>query len=477
MNGSTTMSAAIDGRKKSKAPPHPYLIMVAIIIIAAVCSYLIPAGEYARIPGPNGRTMIDPEAFTLVARPVFSLMKVITAIPRGFVDAANVVIMVFMTGGAFGVIKRTGIIEVGVRALTRKFSGRGVIIVPLLFTVFAVMSAFIGGVELCLIYIPVLMPLLLALGFDSMVTVGISLCATAIGYTAALTNPFTIGIGHQIGELPMYSGMGYRAVVLAVTVLTGCVYFSRYAAKVLKNPAGSLVYEEDIIRRKELAQEGSQEITVTGRHKLAGIGAAAVFIGLIVGIVTQGWGMIEMAGVFILFGLVPGVLAGLRPNEIGQAFTDGFNEILVGAMICGIARGIAVVMADAMVIDTIIFYLAKIVVMLPSQLTSIGMLIVTTIFNAIIPSGSGKALVTMPIMLPLADFAGVTRQTAILAYQFGDGVTNILWPACGYFMAALALGKISYTKWVKFALPLLVIWMIEGGIFLIVAHAINWGPF
>lgn len=462
---------------KEKASIHPYLILVTIMIIAAIVSYLIPAGEYARIPGPLGRTMIDPETFTFIERPGFSLLKLVTAIPRGFVDSANVVILVFMIGGSFGVIKSTGIIEVGVSALTKRFVGKGIVIIPILFTVFAVIASFVGGVELCLIYIPILMPLLLALGFDSMLTVGIALCATAAGYTAALTNPFTIGIGHQIGGLPMYSGMGFRAIVLATTILIGSIYFIRYAVKIRKNPASSLVYQEDIILRQKLESEGHVELKATKQHKLAGIGAFVVFVGLIVGIITRGWGMTEMAGFFILFGIVPGVLSGMSPNEIGEAFTVGFKDILVGALICGIARGIAIVMSDAMAIDTIIFYLSKFVVLLPSQLASIGMLIVTTIFNAIVPSGSGKALITMPIMLPLADFAGVTRQAAILAYQFGDGITNILWPASGYFMAALAVGKIPYSKWVKFSLPLLVMWTLEGCVFLIIAHAINWGPF
>lgn len=463
--------------KEKKGSLHPYLILSIIMLLAAIMAYLIPAGEYTRIPGPLGRTMIDPDTFTLINRPAFSLTNLMAAIPRGFVDGSNVVILVFMIGGSFGVIKKTGIIEVGVNALTRKFSSKGILVIPILFTVFAVIAAFVGGVELCLIYIPILMPLLLALGFDSMVTVGIALCATAAGYTAALTNPFTIGIGHEIGGLPMYSGMGFRAIVLLVTIVIGVVYMTWYGNKVQKNPKSSIVYEEDVIRRKELDQVETVEIKATAKHKLAGLGAAVVFVGLIVGIVTQGWGMVEMAGCFILFGLVPGALSGMRPNEICEAFTDGFKDILVGALICGVARGIAIVLTDACVIDTIIFYLSKIVVVLPAQLASIGMLLVTTLFNAVVPSGSGKALIAMPIMLPLADFANVTRQTAILAYQFGDGITNILWPASGYFMAALAVGKINYSKWLKWAGPLLALWTIEGCIFLVIAQAINWGPF
>ena len=474
------MNGTVDSKELKPHPPktiHPYVILISIMILAGVLSYLIPAGSYTRVPGPLGRTMIDPNTFVAVERAPVNIMNFITAIPRGFVDAASVVILVFMIGGSFGVIKKTGIIEIGVQALTVKLSKRGILIIPAIFTVFAVIAAFVGGVELCLIYIPILMPLLLALGFDSMVTMALALCATAAGYTAALTNPFTIGIGHTIGGLPMYSGMPFRALTLLITIVIGIAYIMAYAYKVQKDPTSSLVYEEDLERRKEYANVKQMIVQPTQAHKMAGISALIVFLCMIGGIVKWGWGMYQMAGFFMLFGLIPGLFAKLTLNEICDAFTDGFKDILVGALICGIARGIAVVMDDAQVVDTIIHYLAKIVVELPPKLTAVGLLGVTTIFNAIVPSGSGKALIMMPIMLPLADFANVTRQTAILAYQFGDGISNIIWPASGYFMAALALGKISYAKWIKFFLPLGILWTIQGALLLMWAHSFNWGPF
>lgn len=255
---------------EQKKSLHPYLILGAIMIIATIFAYLIPAGEYTRIPGPNGRTMIDPETYQFVTRPAFSFLNLITAIPRGFVSSADVVILVFMIGGSFGVIKQTGIIEVGVNKLTKKFANKGILIIPVLFTVFVVI--------------------------------------------AALTNPFTIGIGHQIGGLPMYSGMAFRAVVLAITIITGSLYLMRYASKIKKDPTKSLAYNEDLIRRQELANESEVEIVATKRHALAGFGAFVVFVGLIAGIITSGWGLLEMAGFFILFGIVPGVLSGMKAN-------------------------------------------------------------------------------------------------------------------------------------------------------------------
>ena len=276
----------------------------------------------------------------------------------------------------------------------------------------------------------------------------------------------------------MYSGMGYRAIVLIVTTLTGCAYFLLYARKLQLNPTKSLMYQEDLERRNEYLNNGNQAIVnFSGRQKIAGVGVILVFALVIWGIVAFGWGMVELAGLFILLGVIPGLLYGMSANEIIKAMTDGFRDILEGAMICGIARGIAMVMSDALVIDTIIHYLSSIVEVLPGQISSIGMMLVTAFFNGVVGSGSGKALITMPIMVPLADFANITRQTTILAYQFGDGVTNILWPTSGYFMAALSIGKIPYSKWIRFALPLLLIWLFEGAVFLFIANIIGWGPF
>ncbi len=463
---------------KKKSSMHPYLVLIIIMIIAAIGSYFIPAGEFTRVAGPSGRMMIDPSSFQFVERPAFSFLNLLTAIPRGVIDASSVIIAVLMIGGSFHVIKKIGVIEVGVNVLVKRFANNKIIIIPVLFTIFAVIAAFVGSIEMCLIYIPIMMPLLLTLGYDSMVTVAIALLSTCAGFTAALTNPYTIGIGHTLAELPMYSGMGYRAITLVVMTTTGFIYIMAYARKIQNDPTKSLTPEADIINREEILNtETSSEMKATGRQKLAGLSAIIVFVCLIIGTVTKGWSMTEMAGCFILFGAIPGFISGMTPSEVAEAFTEGFKDILVGAMICGIARGIAIVMTDAMVIDTIIYYLSDIISALPKQLASIGMMIVVGIFNGFVPSGSGKALITMPIMLPLADFANINRQIAILAYQFGDGVTNVFWPASGYFVAALAMAKVSYSKWIKFVLPLLIIWLVEGAMFLVIADLINWGPF
>lgn len=251
-----------------------------------------------------------------------------------------------------------------------------------------------------------------------------------------------------------------------------------YAKKILKDPTKSPVYEQDLIIKAELAEQRAEQTVVEyPRVKIAGIVTILMFLGMIAGVILNSWGFDEMSRYFVLMGIIPGIIAGMSVNEAVNAFASGMRDMLVGAMVCGIARGISVVLADAFVMDTVIMYLSKIVVMLPKQVGAIGMFIITTLFNGVIASGSGKAVISLPIMIPLADIADISRQTAILAYQLGDGITNIVWPASGYFMAAIAIGKINLKDWLKWYAPLLVIWIITACIILYVCTIIGYGPF
>lgn len=382
-----------------------------------------------------------------------------------------------MIGGAFGIIKETGILNLGVRTLVKQFQNNKLAIIFVLSAVFATITGFIGVPELALIYIPVLMPLLFSLGLDSMTAVAISLTATASGFAAAWSAPATVGIGHDLADLPLYSGMGLRVVTVVILTLISATYVMFYARKVLQDPTISPMYEEDLAIRDQMAKELAVEDNRYPRVGIAAILTVLLFLGLVVGVVTLGWGFSEMSGYFILLGILPGLLAGMSFTETLNAFVDGLMDMIVGAFVIGIARSIAVVLADAMVMDTIIMYLAHVVVLLPAQIAALGIFLVTTLFNAVVASGSGKAVIALPIMLPLADITNVTRQTTILAYQLGDGITNILWPASGYYMAALALGNVSLKKWLRWFFPLLIIWLIVACIILIVANYIGYGPF
>ena len=275
--------------------------------------------------------------------------------------------------------------------------------------------------------------------------------------------------------MPVFSGLGLRLIVFIVTVTAAILFIIRYAKKIKKDPTRSLVYEEDVEKRALYTSVGKAEaISATARQKWAAVVALVFFVILVYGVISKGWFMVEMAGLFIIMGIVVGMIAGLKLGEICEAFNQGFRDVLMGAFIVGLARAVAVVLEDGNIMDTMVHTLGSLVGDLPPALAAVGMYIVQVFINFIISSGSGQALVTMPIMAPLADMVGVTRQTAVLAYQLGDGFTHIFYPTSGYFMAALAIAGVQWQKWVRFFFPLFLIWAGISVVTLVIAQMIGW---
>lgn len=471
------MKKTIDQEKKFQIP-HIFVILFFFIIVVSALTYIIPAGTFDRVKGVEGRSVIVPDSFQRLERNPVSLLDLFVSIPEGFVQAGWVVVLTFCVGGGFLVVRKTGVIHAAMSWLAEKLRNKGILIVPILMTVFAVIDAFIGMPELCLVYVPLILPLALVLGFDSITAVAIALCGSAAGFTAALTNPFTIGIAQKIAGLPLYSGAVFRIITLFFTLIVGVIFVMRYALKIRKNPESSLMYEADKLIKEQVLGSGDEAVAkITARQKLAGLTAIVLFFLLIYGVFRLGWDMPQIGGIFIAIGIVSGLIAGLSGKEISEAFFQGCRDVLLGALIIGIARAIIVVMSDGQIIDTVIFGLSLFVQKLPPAVTSVGMLLVQSLFNFLVPSGSGQTVITMPIMAPLADLVGVTRQTAVLALQYGDGISNIFYPTSGYFMASLALARVPWEKWAKFMLPLFFIWTVVGAVFLVIAQVIQWGPF
>ncbi|MCB1899983.1 YfcC family protein [Cognatazoarcus halotolerans] len=457
--------------------PHIYVILFVFTAIAAILTHFVPAGLYDRIPGPSGRTTIDPDSFRVIDSNPLGLVDFMLAIPKGLREASMVVFFTFIIGGMFMVIRRTGVIEVAVDKLTRRFAERSILVIPVLMIVFATIATLIGTQELALVYVPVILPLMIALRFDSITAVAVALCATTAGFTSGVLNPINTGLGQQLAGLPVYSGLNLRAALFAAITLAGIAYVMRYALKVRNSPETGLMHADpkEIEKHRlylHAADEGA--LSFTSRQRWAGITALAFFGVLVWGVLNRGWFMMEMSGLFVVMGVVVGLVAGLRTSEICEGFNEGFRDVLVGAMICGIARAVAVMLEQGQIMDTMVHTLGELVSEVPSMFSAIGMFIAQLGFNFVIPSGSGQALVTMPIMAPLSDLIGVTRQTSVLAYQLGDGLSNILYPTSGYFMATLALAGVGWDRWVRFFVPLFGIWIAIATGFLIFAQATQW---
>ena len=476
-NGNACPDSAAVQEKRGLQMPHIYVILFALSALAALATYIVPANQYDRVQGPDGREVINPDSYSSVESSPATFLDFITAIPRGLVDAGEVVFFTFIIGGVFMVIRHTGIIENALDRLLRTFAHRRVLLIPVLITLFAALASLIGTQELALVYIPVLIPVVIALGYDSITAVAIALIGTTAGFTAGVLNPINTGLAQQIAGIETFSGAGLRTVLLVVMVLLGSWWTIRYAQRAAKDPAMSLMAGEPEEQEKQELYGGAQSAEprrMTLRQKISLLLSLPVLGVTVWGVSTQGWFMIEMAGMFVLLMLIIGLVSGLKPSELSTSFSEGMRSVLEGAIIVGVARAVAVLLEDGLVLDTIVHALGEAVGGLPAALAAVGMFFSQTLFNFVVPSGSGQAVVTMPIMAPLADLLDVTRQTAVLAFQLGDGLTNILYPTSGYFMAALAIAGVRWEKWVKFYLPLFAMWVVVAIGFLVLAQVIGW---
>lgn len=454
--------------------PHIYVILFILIAIGAAASYIVPAGEFAR-EEVDGRSVIIPGTFDFIAQSPVGFFEFMTAIPRGVEQTVIIIFGIMAIGAMFKVIERAGVIDMIINFLIKQFGNKGLLIIPVIVVPLALFVALTGNIESSLIFLPALLPLFLRLGFDRMAATATVLIATVVGFTVALTAPANLGTAQTIAELPLFSGMGYRAIVLTVMTIIGIVFVSLYIKRVQKDPGKSLI--SDDVDDAQFTEKDAETKEVTTRTVVATWVFIAALGFMLFGIFQYQWYFIELAGFYILTGLLVGLIGGLGPSKIAEAMNQGIRNILLGALIVGVARAVSVVLEDGSIMDTIVHGLSLAITAIPESLVPVAMMIVQGLLNFLIPSGSGQAAATMPIMVGLVDLTEMTRQTAVLAFQFGDGFSNIFYPTSGYFMAALAIAQIKYTDWLKFIWPLLLLWYGAAAVFLVIAFFIDYGPF
>lgn len=460
--------------KRKFIMPHIYVILFTLITISAIATYLVPSGAYDR-EEIDGRSVIIPDTFSFVEQSPLGIMEFMTAIPRGVEQTIAIIFGIMAIGALFKVIEKAGIIDLIINFLIRSFGNKGMLIIPTIVIPLAIFVTLTGNIESSLIFLPALLPLFLRLGYDRMAATGTVLMATVVGFTVALTAPANLGTAQTIAELPLYSGIGYRMIILAVMTIIGILFIMNYIRKVQKDPTKTLITDD--VDDSQFIQEDTDRPEPSTRTYIA-TGAFIVALGfMLFGIFQYQWYFIELAGFYLLAGIICGLIAGMKPSGIADAMNEGIQNIILGALIVGIARAISVVLEDGAILDTVVYALSLVITVIPDTMVPVVMMIVQGLINFLIPSGSGQAAATMPIMVGLVDLTDMTRQTAVLAFQFGDGFSNIFYPTSGYFMAALAIAKIKYTDWIKFIWPLLVIWYAAASMFLVIAYIMNWGPF
>ncbi len=456
--------------------PHTYVLIFMVILIAAVATYIIPAGVYEKVKDPNtGRTVVDPDSFHYVDPNPVKPFDIIQAIPKGMKDAATIIFFIFIVGGAFGMIQGTGAIEAGIGKAVKSLEGKEKILIPATMFIFSLGGATFGMAEETLVFIPMGVALARALGFDAITGTAMIALGAAAGFTGGWMNPFTVGVAQGIAQLPLFSGIGLRLVGWVVFLGIAIWYVVSYSLKVKADPTKSVIYDLEQKNQEVMKLEEIPELT--SKHKLV-FGVIAIgFAFIVYGVFKLGWYITEISSMFLLMGIVSGLVGGSGVNKTAMDFIDGAKSLTFGALVVGLARGILIVMKDGLIIDTIIHGLASMISALPTTVSAVGMYAVQVVINFFIPSGSGQAATTMPIMAPLADLVGITRQTAVLAYQYGDGFTNSIIPTSAVLMGYLSIANIPYERWFKWIVPLMGLWLLSGCVFLIISVLINYGPF
>ena len=444
------------------------VLIFSIIVLAQLLIYIVPQGQFERSPYPENpnRSMVVADSFTRATaeqqaniQPWYFLL----AIPKGLEAAQDIIFLIFLVGGVIAILRKTGAIDAVLHKAVEKLGKSPWILIAGCLVMFSMGAYTIGMGEEYVPLIPIIVTMSLAMRMDAIVAMGMVWIPYGIGWACAGTNPFGVIIAQNIANVPITSGWAFRLVMLATFLAIAFHHIYRYAMKVQRDPSASLVGQVDY----SSGFDPPADVKLTMPRIAVLIVFVGGIIGFVFGVASYGWYIPELNAVFLGIGLLAAAIARLPAGVTSRTFIQGASEMTAAALLVGFARTIEVVLSDGHVIDTIINALANALKNFGAEVAVLGMLVVQTICNFFIPSGSGQAFVTMPIMSPLATLTGVPQQTAVLAYQFGDGFTNMIVPTSALVMGALALGKIPYGAWVRFVGPLLLKLFAVAAVFLI----------
>ena len=531
---------------KKRKVPHTFVIVFFIIVIAAVLTWIIPPGKYVseQVGDETVMTFYYADQLneagpstgsgtsTFTAEP--QTWQVFSAFYKGFVKQSNIIVFILIIGGAFWIMNKSKAIDMGIMSFL-KFTKRlernklmqkiGVnnIVIILIMLLFSLFGSVFGMSEETIAFALIIIPLAVSMGYDSIVGLCMVYVAAHIGFSGAMLNPFTIGIAQGIAEIPLFTGIGYRAVCWAILTVVGIIFVLWYANKVKKNPQSSIMYEDDAYWRKsaEVKEEELERYTPrkawwvfaflsvvlivfsvlypmttlkignsTATLPLLPVGTAlfallsvitlrktvhyfvltllfATVYFLVIGVLGYDWYIMEIASLFLVLGIASGLSVDKSASDIAKLFLEGMGDILSAAVIVGLAGGIVIVLQDGGIIDTILYGLSKSMSNMGKIASAEIMYGIQTLINIVIPSGSAKAAITMPIMAPFSDLIGISRQATVVAFQFGDGFTNMITPTSGVLMAALGVARIPWEKWVRFIWKFILVLVVIGALLLI----------
>ncbi len=464
----------MEEKKKFKIP-HTYVVLGIMIVFVTILTWIVPAGEFERaVDEVTGRTLVVAGSYHPVDSNPVGLFRMLTLVQESMVGSAGIIFFIFFAYSFVYMEIKCGAFDSAVGAMLRKLHGHKAFIIPLFMLVFGLCGSIFGMTEETYGLIPVFMAIAVALRYDALVGGAIVYVGVITGFAAATLNPFTVGVAQTIAELPMYSGVWFRCIVFVVFITVSIVYVMRYATKVQRDPSRSIVKGIQL-GAEGMSEEELMKTEFTTKHKICMLLFLVTVILIMFGAIKLGWYINQIAGLFLGMMILVGLIQGYSFSEIAQIFVEGCRDIMFGVLVCGLANTILRVMQDGMIVDTIINAIMSIANTGNKYLSAFMMLVTQNLLNFFIPSGSGQAMTSMPIMVPIADMAGVSRQVTVLAYQFGDGFSNMIWPTS--VAAWCGMMKLPMDKWYKFALPLGGILFLVQTAFIMLATAINFGPF
>lgn len=462
--------------KEKREIPHVLVILFVIIILATICTWFVPSGVYERyVDAVSGRTLIDPESFQYVESTPVGPFELFVSLEEGLIESANITFLILMAFSSLYLLEQTGAIDAAIAMMVRKTKDHpqyaNVFIVAIMVVLAIWGSTGTMSYEEIIAFIPIFVAVAIALGYDAMVGVAISVIPVGIGFASATVNPFTIGVAQTIAEVPMFSGLPYRIVILAVMITLTVAYTMWYAQRIKKDPTKSLTYGIDM--SDMTVDEERLNTPMTTARKLSLV-ALLIGVGFMAwGLITQGWYINQCAAIFIILSIVVGIINRWKFNKVASTLVDGMGKGVLSAIIVGVARSVLVIMTKGGIIDTLVHACVSLIENLSLYASGIGMLLFQSVLNFLVPSGSGQAAVSMPIMTPIADLIGMNRQIAVLIFQFGDGFSNLLWPT-SFMVVACAMAKIPLNKYYRWLLPFIGVLFVVQCLFIVGAIAMNY---
>jgi uncharacterized ion transporter superfamily protein YfcC len=420
--------------------PDPLTLLTGCVLVAALLTHVLPAGRYERRDDPaTHRSVVVAGTYARVAPAPVGPFAALVALPKGMADAGSVIFLVFLVGGAFTVVDETGALKRAVDALVHALKDRGAWVIPLTALAFATAGALENMQEEIIAFVPLLLLLTRRLGFDAITAMAVSVGAAAVGAAFSPINPFQVGIAQKLAELPLLSGWAFRSLFLALALTLWIVGTLRHAHRT----------------RSAAAALGETPAEALGRRdKVILVLVLSAFATFVYGVLRLGWDFDQMSALFFFMGVTAGLVGGLGVGGTSAAFVEGFRGMAGAAMVIGFARAIYVVLDDGRIIDTIVDALFRPIASLPTALAAFGIMGVEALVHVPVPSVSGEAVLTMPLLVPLSDLLRLSRQVTVLAYQYGAGLCELATPTNGALMAILAAAGVRYEDWMRFALPL-----------------------